>query len=194
MILSSTSEWESVTAVSKRRVVIYICWHLCKKKLMSVTQWQRSIFKKSFMFNKGLFILLSFKSCSCVRGSTMNWFILISTAQYSCVCAYFVDFFQHQQADSLTLVLDVHLIKLMPVCGDKADFSNRVLIAYSVKEVVDPLCRDLLECVVWVDVHHLAVFSKVHQSVQLIEQKKKHSTYSLHRSFILLICDSVNFS
>jgi len=82
----------------------------------------------------------------------------------------------------------------MPVPGDEADFLDGVLVAYSVKEVVDPPREDLLECVVWVDVHHLAVPSKFCQSVGPIEQKEGHSTYSLHRPSILLICDSVDSS
>ncbi len=85
MILNSVSRWESMIAISKSRVTICTRWRSCEKKLMFITQWQQSIFKKSFTFNKSLFISLSFKSCSCVKSSTMNWFILVNTAQYSYV-------------------------------------------------------------------------------------------------------------
>ena len=50
----------------------------------------------------------------------------------------------------------------MPVRGDGADFADGVLVTHPVKEVVDPVCRRLLERVVWVDIHHLAVPKRGH--------------------------------
>jgi len=67
---------------------------------------------------------------------------------FESVAVYLVDFLQHQQTDLSTLVFNVHLTELMSVSGDKADFSNSVLVAYSVKEVVDPVCKRLSEHVI----------------------------------------------
>ncbi len=61
-----------------------------------------------------------------------------------------------------TLVFDIHLAELVPVRGDGADLPNSVLGPHPVEEVVDPLRRGLLERIVWVDVHHLAVSKKTH--------------------------------
>ena len=74
--------------------------------------------------------------------------------------AYLVDLFQHPGADPSTLVFDVHLAELVPVRGDGADLPDGVLVTQPVKEVVDPPRGGLLERVVRVDVHHLAVFRK----------------------------------
>ncbi len=71
---------------------------------------------------------------------------------------YLIDFLQHQQTDLFTLVFDVYMTELMSVCDDRADFSNSVLVAHS--EIVDALCEKLLEHMVQVDVHHLAVLKK----------------------------------
>lgn len=53
----------------------------------------------------------------------------------------------------------------MPVSGDGAHFPDGVLVANSVKEVVDPARRRLLERMIWIDVDHLAVPRKVRWSV-----------------------------
>ena len=66
---------------------------------------------------------------------------------FESVAVYLVDFLQHQQTDLSTLVFNVHLT-VMSVSGDKADFSNSVLVAYSVKKVVDPVCKRLFEHVI----------------------------------------------
>jgi len=110
------------------------------------------------------------------------------------VAAYLVDLFQHQRTDPSTLVFDVHLAELVPVRGDGADFPDGVLVAHPVKEVVDSPRGGLLERVVWVDVHHLAVPSKVRRSVGPIQRMEGHSTYSLHRPSILFMCDFVESS
>jgi hypothetical protein len=78
------------------------------------------------------------------------------------VVAYLVNFFQHQGTDSSTLVFDVYLAELVLVRGDGADFPDDVLVAHPVKEIVDPARRRLLERVVWVDIHHLAVPKRGH--------------------------------
>jgi len=88
---------------------------------------------------------------------------LLST--FGSVVAYLVDFFQHQRTDSPILIFDVYLAELVPVSSDRADFANSVLVAHPVKEIVDPPWRGLFERMVWVDVHHLAVPSKVPWSV-----------------------------
>jgi len=49
----------------------------------------------------------------------------------------------------------------VPIRGDEVDFSNDVLIAQLMKEVVDPSCEELFERVIRVDVDHLAVSIKV---------------------------------
>ncbi len=81
------------------------------------------------------------------------------------MAAYLVNFFQHQRTDPSTLVFDVHLAELVPIRGGGADFPDGVLVAYPVKEVVDPARRRLLKRVVGVDVDQLAVPSKVHWSI-----------------------------
>jgi len=77
------------------------------------------------------------------------------------VATYLVDFFQYQRIDPSALVFDVYLAELVPVRGDGADFPDGVLVAQPVKEVVDPPRGRLSERVVWVDVDHLAVSTKV---------------------------------
>ncbi len=64
------------------------------------------------------------------------------------MATYLVDFFQYSRIDSSILVLDVHLIKLMPIRGDEANFSNNVLVAQLVKEVVDSSRERLFERVI----------------------------------------------
>lgn len=78
---------------------------------------------------------------------------------------YLVDLFQHKGANPSTLVLDIYLAELVPVCRDRADFPDGVLIANPVKEVVDPARRRLLERIVWVDIDHRAVPGKIRWSV-----------------------------
>lgn len=85
----------------------------------------------------------------------------------------------------------------MSVNDDEANFLNCILVAHSVKEIVDSARRSLLKCIIKIDVHHLAVFRKIQQSVEESMKRKereKHLTYSLHRSFILFMCNSVKFS
>ncbi len=77
------------------------------------------------------------------------------------MAAYLVEFFQHQRTNPSTLIFDVHLAELVPICGDGADFPSGVLVAYPVKEVIDPARRRLLKRVAWVDVDHLTIPSKV---------------------------------
>jgi len=77
------------------------------------------------------------------------------------VATYLVDSFQYQRIDPSTFVFGVHLAELVPVRGDGADFPDGVLVAQPVKEVVDPPRGRLSERVVWVDVDHLAVSTKV---------------------------------
>jgi hypothetical protein len=77
------------------------------------------------------------------------------------VATYLVDFFQCPRIDPSALVFDVHLAELVPVRDDGADFPDGVLVAQPVKEVVDPPRGRLSERVVWVDVDHLAVSTKV---------------------------------
>lgn len=111
--------------------------------------------------------------------------------------AYLVDLLQHHRTNSLILVFDVHLAELMSVDDDEANFSNRILVAHSVKEIVDSARRSLLKRMIEIDVHHFAVSRKIRRSVEESmkrKERKKHSTYSLHRSFILFMCDSVKFS
>jgi len=113
------------------------------------------------------------------------------------VVIYLVDLFQHQRTDPSTPVFDVHLAELVPVGGDGANFPNRILVAHPVKEIVDPARRSLLERVVGVDIHHLAVPGKIRWSVGgPMERKGRegHSTYSLHRPSILFMCDFVESS
>jgi len=50
----------------------------------------------------------------------------------------------------------------MSIHDDEADFLNDVLIAYSVKEVVDSARRRLLKRVIKINVNQLAVSSKIH--------------------------------
>lgn len=77
------------------------------------------------------------------------------------MATYLVDFFQYQRIDPSALVFDVYLAELVPVRGDGADFPDGVLVAQPVKEVVDPSRGGLSERVVWVDIDHLAVSTKV---------------------------------
>jgi len=81
------------------------------------------------------------------------------------MATYLVNSFQYSRIDSSTLIFDVHLAELVPIRGDEANFSNDVLIAQSMKEVVDPPRERLSERVVWVDVDHLAVSIKVRYSI-----------------------------
>lgn len=64
------------------------------------------------------------------------------------VISYLVNFFQHQRIDSSTLVFDVYLIELMSIRDDEVDFSNDVLVAHLVKEIIDFAYRRLLERVI----------------------------------------------
>jgi len=73
------------------------------------------------------------------------------------VAAYLINFFQYQRTYPSTLVFDIYLAELVPVCSKGADFPDGVLVAYPVKEIVNPARRRLLERVVWVDVDYLAV-------------------------------------
>lgn len=50
----------------------------------------------------------------------------------------------------------------MPIRGDEANFSNDVLVAHPMKEIVDFARKRLLERVVWIDIHHLAVSKRGH--------------------------------
>ena len=140
----------------------YTHWCLWGKELVSVTQWQWSTFKKSFTFSNDLFISLLFKLCFCVKNFIMNWFVFINFVQqfYHVWALYLRDFFQYQQTDSSSFVLDVNLTELMSVYCNRADFLNCVLITYSMKEVVDSVCRKLPECMIKIDVHHFAVSEK----------------------------------
>ena len=70
---------------------------------------------------------------------------------------YLLDFFQHQQTDPSPLIFDVHLTELMPVDDNEAHFSNYILVAHPVKEIINSARRSLLERVIEVDVYQLAV-------------------------------------
>jgi hypothetical protein len=68
------------------------------------------------------------------------------------VATYLVDFFQYQRINPSALVFDVHLVELVPVRGDGADFPDGELVASP--------HWGLSERVVWDNVDQLAVSTK----------------------------------
>lgn len=66
---------------------------------------------------------------------------------------YLVDLLQYQRTDPSSFVFDVHLVELVLVRRDGADLPHGVLVAQSVKEVVDPTRGRLPKRTVRVDVH-----------------------------------------
>ena len=99
---------------------------------------------------------------------------------------YFVDFFQYQWTNPSALVLDVDLTELVLVCHDGADFLDRVLVAYPVKEVVNPIRRRRLERIVRIDFHHLAIPRKYYgKQRDRWSIRWVHITYSLQSPSIL---------
>ncbi len=71
---------------------------------------------------------------------------LFSTLIY--IVFYLVDFFQYQRTNPSPLISNVHLTELVPVCGDRADFLDGILVAHPVRKVVDPTRGRLLKRVI----------------------------------------------
>jgi len=74
----------------------------------------------------------------------------------------------------------------MLVCRDGADFLDRVLVAYLVKEVVDPARRRRFERMIRIDVHHLVIPRKNYGKQRDRWNKRRvYITYSLQSPSIL---------
>ncbi len=82
----------------------------------------------------------------------------------------------------------------MLVRSNGADFPDGILVAYLVKEVINSPRGGLLKRIVWVDVHHFIVPSKVRRLVGPIERIEGHSTYSLYRPSILFMYNFIESS